>query len=286
MNSTKHLLRWLALALMPMLLFPLTPDLFARVVTVGIANGNQLKFFPAITNIAVGDQVLWVWNNTLSSHTTTDTGLWDSGLQASGNFSRTFNSAGSFPYQCTPHGAFGMTGTINVTALNQPPTVTITNPVTGTVLAAPASLTLQASATDPDGTVTNVQFWNGPTLLTNLTTTPFATTVTNLPAGSHTFSAIAFDNTGATATNSVSLSVVTPVPVVIGSFLRPTGTNFQFSYTANVGLGYVVQRATNLLSQDWITLATNVATGNPMIFSDTHATGNPGLYRVGRLPNP
>ncbi len=54
-----------------------------------------------------------------------------------------------------------MKGTIIVAAANVPPTVTITNPASGTVFAAPASVTIQASASDSDGTVTNVQFLVG-----------------------------------------------------------------------------------------------------------------------------
>src|ERR1035438_3362478 len=110
---------------------------FARVVTVGVANGNVLSFFPATTNIATGDQVIWNWNSTgITPHSSTsDTnGLWDStSVPAPHTFTNTFTSAGTFPYHCTIHVTFGMKGTIIVTAPNSPPSVTITNPVSGTV---------------------------------------------------------------------------------------------------------------------------------------------------------
>lgn len=258
----------------------------ARVVTIGVANGNALAFFPAVTNIATGDQVIWVWNNTLNQHSTTDTGVWDSGLHPNPfSFTNTFNSAGTFPYVCSLHSGFGMTGSIIVTAPNAPPIVTITNPATGTVLAAPANVTIQASATD-DGSVTNVQFLVGTTLLTNQPAAPFFAVTNNLPAGNYTLSAIASDNLGVKATNTVSLSVVTPVTITINAPARTSPTNFQFTYNANVGLRYIVQRSTNLAAVNWLTLTTNTAATSPVNFADTNATTNPGFYRVGRLPNP
>jgi hypothetical protein len=53
-----------------------------------------------------------------------------------------------------------------------------------------------------------------------------------------------------------------------------------------VGLSYVVQRTTNLVSPNWVAIATNVAASNPTNFVDKNATNNPAFYRVGRLPNP
>src|SRR5450759_460564 len=193
---------------------------FARVVMVGVANGNALQFFPATTNIATGDSVLWTWNSTsITAHSTTsDTGLWDStSVPAPHTFMNTFSSAGSFPYHCIPHAAFGMRGTIIVTAPNLPPNVAITNPVSGTVFAAPATVTIQASASDSDGTVTNVQFLVDANVVTNDPTAPFSAITNNLAVGSHTLSAVASDNNGVKATNAATISVVTPVPVLLSA---------------------------------------------------------------------
>ena len=59
---------------------------------------------------------------------------------------------------------------------------------------------------------------------------------------------------------------------------------FQFRYTANPGLSYLVQRSANL--QDWTPISTNTAPGNPTSFSDNAAMGNVNFYRVQLLPNP
>jgi plastocyanin len=266
-------------------------------------NSND-TFSPSTTSINVGDTVVWTWGSGSANHnvvSTSATRAWlfpnTGGTTSNQNntnlknnpfvFTNTFTSAGSFPYECTEHVSFGMVGTINVAAVaNQPPAVTITNPASGAVLSAPASVTIQASASDSDGTVTNVQFLVGATVLANITTAPFSAVTNNLAAGSYTFSAVASDNFGATATNSTTISVVTPVQTALNALQFLNATNFQFSYAANVGLSYVVQLSTNLASAGWIALATNAAASNPVVFVDSHATNNPGFYRVGRLPNP
>lgn len=79
-------------------------------------NGGFPTFGPPCeTVISVGDTV--TWNFGLGTHTTTsNTSIWDSGsISAPGTFSRTFNSAGTFPYRCTIHPS-SMKGTIIVGA--------------------------------------------------------------------------------------------------------------------------------------------------------------------------
>jgi plastocyanin len=273
----------------------------AATATVLVGSGGNV-FTPATTNIAVNDQVIWTWSGAAPHSTTSGTvvitptstndipdGLWDSGVaMAAHSFTNTFSSAGSFPYYCQIHFNKGMTGTIIVTAPNLPPTVTITNPAAGAVFSEPANVTIQATATDSNsgGSVTNVQFLVGVTVLTNEISAPFAVTANNLAAGSYTFSAIATDNAGLTATNAITVNVVTPVPLTLGAATQLSSTSFQFNYSANVGLSYVVQQSTNLASTGWIAILTNTATSNPMTFVDSNAIANPGFYRVVRLPNP
>src|SRR5262245_22803294 len=78
-----------------------------------VAMGDNF-FSPRNLTIQPGDTVNWV-NQGNNLHTTTsDAGLWDSGvIQKSATFSRTFNDLGSFPYFCTVHG-HSMSGTITV----------------------------------------------------------------------------------------------------------------------------------------------------------------------------
>jgi plastocyanin len=73
------------------------------------------------TEIHVGDTVRWVWVGFMEHSSTqgpcppcNDGGDWNSGVKTSGFFNFTFNSEGTFPYFCIPHGS-AMTGTVIVT---------------------------------------------------------------------------------------------------------------------------------------------------------------------------
>ncbi len=241
-------------------------------------------------NLNAGDAIIWVWGGANHSTTSDTNGIWDSGVtNAPHSFTNSFLTPGVFSFHCTIHGGspFFMRGKVFVApGANVPPTVTITNPVAGAVLSAPANVTIGASATDSDGTVASVQFLTGTTVLTNCLTAPFFGVANNLGAGSYTLTAIATDNLGATGTNSVTISVVTPVAVALSQPQIFARTNFQFNYPANVGLSYVVSRATNLAAPNWIPLLTNMATTPAVTFVETNAVLNPAFYRVGLQPNP
>ena len=262
-------------------------------VTVGMGLNNA--FFPATTNIAVNDRVIWTWGGNFHSTTSgmvsgitaTPDGIWDSGVfNAPHSFTNSFPNPGNFPFYCSVHFGSGMTGAVNVAAANLPPTVAITNPAPGTVFAAPANVTIQASASGNGGTVTNVEFLVDSTVLGNDTTAPYSAVANSLAAGSHTLSAIAANSTSLTATNSVFISVVNPSPILLSVPTPQPAGNFQFSFTADTGLRYVVQRSTNLLSPDWANLGTNQAGGSSVTYTDLNTTVSPAYYRVGRLPNP
>ena len=252
--------------------------------TLGVnANINivNFAFSPSTANIVVNDTVTWTWVG--SPHTTTsDTGLWDSGVFGAGHtFSRTFTSAGTFPFHCTIHPF--MTGSINVQSVNMPPTVALTNPPNGSVFAAPAFFTLTAKASDSDGSVTNVEFLRGASVLGNIKSPPYSVSVGNLPAGNYTFSAVATDNSGNKATNTSTISVVTPKPISLTAPQWLPPASFEFSYSATVGLSYVVQRSLDLTH--WAALSTNTAAASLVVFTDQNASGNLWFYRVGLLPN-
>jgi plastocyanin len=67
--------------------------------------------------ITAGTTVTWTNADSMAHTTTSDTGVWDSGILApNGTFSFTFANAGTFPYHCTIHGAASMSGSITVQA--------------------------------------------------------------------------------------------------------------------------------------------------------------------------
>ena len=81
----------------------------------------------------------------------------------------------------------------------------------------------------------------------------------------------------------VNVTVVNPTTVNL-SGANLNGGQFAFNYTADAGLRYLVQSSSNLV--DWVTLATNIASGNPAPFSDSFDSTAIKFYRVSRLSNP
>jgi hypothetical protein len=91
---------------------------------------------------------------------------------------------------------------------NNPPTVSISSPANGATFTAPASITINATAADSDGTISSVAFYQGSTLLGTDTTSPYSYAWTNVAAGSYSLTARATDNGGAITTSSaVSITV-------------------------------------------------------------------------------
>src|SRR4029450_5574620 len=124
----------------------------AATIQVQVGAGGA-KFTPQNVTINLGDTVEWTWVG--NNHSTTSgtpgnpDGLWDSGVHSTGFvFSRTFTTAGTFNYFCTPHGlCCSMIGSV------------IVNDVADTVVITRAQYTTSRSqlvvqATDTDDTAT------------------------------------------------------------------------------------------------------------------------------------
>lgn len=70
-----------------------------------------------------------------------------------------------------------------------------------------AKITLTATASDPDGTVASVAFYDGTTLLSTDATAPYTYEMTNVTAGTHTIKAVVTDNEGKTSQTTLSFKV-------------------------------------------------------------------------------
>jgi glucose/arabinose dehydrogenase len=94
---------------------------------------------------------------------------------------------------------------------NTPPVVNITSPANGATFTAPATVTINASASDADGTIKWVQFYNGSTFLGADSSAPYTFTWTNVPAGSYALTARATDDSNAVTTSAtVNITVQPP----------------------------------------------------------------------------
>ncbi|HTD67739.1 MAG TPA: tandem-95 repeat protein, partial [Candidatus Limnocylindria bacterium] len=118
----------------------------------------------------------------------------------------------------TANGGVDTSGEVVFTiTVNSPPIVSIVAPANGSALLNPATFTVVADASDPDGTVTNVLFLVNGASFTNVAQEPFAFVMTNTPPGTYQFRAIATDNCGLNATSApVSIEVITNAVVATG----------------------------------------------------------------------
>jgi hypothetical protein len=105
---------------------------------------------------------------------------------------------------------------------NNPPSINLISPVNNTVLASPAMISLTADASDSDGTVSKVAFYQGNTLLNEDLTAPYSFAWNNVAAGVYLITAVATDNLG-------SSKVSAPVTVVV---YNPDGINTRMATIA------------------------------------------------------
>jgi regulation of enolase protein 1 (concanavalin A-like superfamily) len=104
---------------------------------------------------------------------------------------------------------------------NTSPTVAITSPSSGATYTAPASMTIVATASDPDGTVARVDLYLGSALLKSDVTVPYSVALSGVAAGTYQLTAVARDNDGASRTSSA-----VTVTVNGGTTTRPTRVVF------------------------------------------------------------
>jgi len=260
----------------------------ATTTNVAVSDGaDKDAFTPNAVTINVGDRVNWIWGGS-HPHTSTSQAsppVWNSGtLVNPASFGFTFTTAGSYPYVCVIH---GFTGSVKVGAVSPPPSVAITSPTNGAVFAAPWTGEIHATVSDTNDKVSKVEFFAGTKSLGTILNPSAAPslTISNLAAGNYNLTAVATASGGGSATSSkVLIQVVAPVPIVLSSATRLSASTFQFNYSANQGLRYVVSRSGNLPALSPI--STNTAASNTVNFLDTSATGAMNFYDVRLLPNP
>src|SRR5204863_10182437 len=79
-----------------------------------------------------------------------------------------------------------LVSTVPATAsANQPPSVALTSPSTGSAFSAPAAIAMAAAASDPENRLARVDFYAGTTLLGSDTTAPYTFSWQSVPAGTY-----------------------------------------------------------------------------------------------------
>ncbi len=119
--------------------------------------------------------------------------------------------------------------------INAFPTVSITSPINNATFTAPASVTINATAADADGTVSKVEFYNGTTLLGSDATSPYSYTWTGVAAGNYNLTAVATDNVGAVTSSSIVKIVVNvPANVLPVTSITSPANNATFTAPASI----------------------------------------------------
>jgi len=149
--------------------------------------------------------------------------------------------------------AVGTSAVVNVivnTATNNPPTASITSPANNASFTAPAQITINASASDTDGTISKVEFYQGSTLLGTDTSSPYSFSWANVAAGSYALTVKGYDNLNAVTTSTAVNIVVNsstgtnPCASLCSNPLVFSGPNYQ---SGNVGTGAVCRETKSVL---------------------------------------
>jgi hypothetical protein len=98
---------------------------------------------------------------------------------------------------------------------NKYPICSISSPSNGISYTTPANITITASATDPDGYVSKVEFYQGTTKLGEDLTSPYTFTWNGVTPGSYSLRVKATDDLGASSTSSAVSVTVIGIPITV-----------------------------------------------------------------------
>jgi len=116
---------------------------------------------------------------------------------------------------------------VTMNTVNQLPAVTLLTPLSNITINAPASITITADATDADGAISRVEFYNGALLLGVDTTLPYNYIWSGVGAGVYRITAKAIDNEGASKLSAAAVitlaSVITDVCAVTPLYIENGG---------------------------------------------------------------
>ena len=164
------------------------------------------------------------------------------------------------------------------TPANKAPSVSLTAPANNASYNAPASISIAANASDSDGSVAKVEFYNGATKLGEDASSPYAYSWTNVAAGTYTITAKATDNKGATATTSavtVTVKTVTTTPNQAPSVsLTSPANNASFNAPGSISI------AANASDADGTIAKVQFYNGNTLLAEDA---SSPYSYTWGNV---
>ncbi len=147
----------------------------------------------------------------------------------------TFRIVDIYVYGATPSSGFYKLSNVQIfqRSTNQHPSVTL-NANSSYLLGTDINLT--ATASDPDGTITKVAFYQGTTKLGEDATSPYSYNWTGAALGTYSVTARAFDNSGDSTTSSAVSVTVSNAPSYLKNW-NLTGSNINNSNSGIVSIG-------------------------------------------------
>jgi hypothetical protein len=236
-------------------------------------------FNPSQVVISPGESVTW-WNYDMYGFSVT--------ITVGGSLTFTlrdfYGGQVTFPYPgiYSMSSDYGDSGSVIV---GTAPSVTITNPVDGAVFTAPATITVNATATGLDG-ISSVQFYvdsiSGSDMIGEDFDSPYSATTT-LSEGSYTLTAVATDDYGLQDSDSINITVNPRPSAALGNPRLLDGL-FLFDVTGlTAGKTNVVQYCTDLSNGLWVSASTNTAASDSATITNAVVAGL-RFYRVFELP--
>jgi len=145
----------------------------------------------------------------------------------------------------------GNSALIQITVLNANtlPVVNLTSPANNALFLAPASITITANASDADGSITKVEFYNGTIKLGEDLTSPYSFVWNNVPDGNYALSAKAIDNKNAVTTSGIVNIVVnvSPTPPVVN--ITSPANNATFVANSDITITATASTPTGTISK-------------------------------------
>jgi hypothetical protein len=120
---------------------------------------------------------------------------------------------------------------------NQPPLVSLITPANNATFTLPATIALSANASDPDGTIQKVLFYDGSIEIGEVDTAPYVYNWTNVSPGPHLLTARALDN-------GFAVTVTPPVSITVNPPGIGNGTGLSGAYYNDVNQVHLTGTAT------------------------------------------
>jgi hypothetical protein len=162
---------------------------------------------------------------------------------------------------------------------NSAPSVSVTSPAAGATFTAPATIPIAASASDPDGGVAKVEFFDGTTKLGEDTDAPYTFDWADVGVGTYSVTARATDTLGAQTTSAVRTVTVGANTGPSVSITAPAA-GAPFTAPANVGIAASASDPQGIASVEFFNGATSLGIDTTAPYSYDWVGVGAGTYSI------